>query len=80
MNFRALRLGDFCVHAAIFDHNDRGDFDVRAAISDRTVRCALSPPHTSRAPGFAAQDHARARDSNAAQGNTQDKEATLANL
>ncbi len=32
---------------------------------------ALSPPHTlrpSRAPGFATQDHAQARDSNAAQG------------
>jgi hypothetical protein len=56
------------------------DFRERAAIFDHTVRGALSPPHTSRAPGFAAQDHARARDSNAAQGNTQDMEATLANL
>ena len=56
------------------------DFRVRAAIFDHTVRGALSPPHTSRAPGFATQDHARARDSNAAQGNTQDMEATLANL
>ena len=44
------------------------------------TRGILSPPHTSRAPGFASQDHAQARDSNAAQGNTQDMEATLANL
>ncbi len=47
---------------------------------DHTVRGALSPPHTARAPGFATQDHARARVSNAAQGDTQDMEATLANL
>ncbi len=32
---------------------------------DHTVRGALSPPHTSRAPGFATQDHAQAQDSNA---------------
>ena len=55
-------------------------FHERAAIFDHTVRSALSPPHTSRAPGFATQDHARARDSNAAQGYTQDMEATLGNL
>ncbi len=42
---------------------------------DRTVRGALSSPHTPRAPGLATQDHAPARDSNAAQGNTQDMEA-----
>jgi hypothetical protein len=51
-----------------------------AAIFDHTVRGARFPPHTSRAPGFATQDHARVRDSNAAQGNAQDMEATLANL
>ncbi len=56
------------------------DFRERAAIFDHTVRGALSPPHTSRAPGFATQDHAQARVSNAAQGNTQDMEATSANL
>ena len=56
------------------------DFRERAAIFDRTVRGVLSPPHTSRAPEFATQDHARARVSNAAQGDTQDMEATLANL
>jgi hypothetical protein len=55
------------------------DFRERAAIFDHTVRGALSPPNTSRAPGFATQDHAQARDSNAAQGNTQDMEATSAN-
>ncbi len=55
-------------------------FRERAAIFDHTVRGALSPSHTSRAPAFATQDHARARDSNAAQGNTQDTEATSANL
>ncbi len=56
------------------------DFRERAAIFDRTARGALSTPHTSRAPGFATQDHAQARDSNAAQSNTQDIEATSANL
>jgi hypothetical protein len=56
------------------------DFRERAAIFDHTVWGALSPTHTSRAPGFATQDHARARDSNAAQGNAQDMEATSANL
>ncbi len=55
------------------------DFRERAAIFDHNLRGALSPPHTSRAPGFATQDQASARDSNAAQGNTQDMEATLAN-
>ncbi len=42
----------------------------------------LSSPgvHTSLAPGFAQQDHARARDFNAAQGNSKDMEATLAKL
>ncbi len=30
--------------------------------------CTTSPPHTSRAPGFATQNYAQARDSNAAQG------------
>ena len=79
------------VCAAIFNHTVRSanfparkasarDFRERAAIFDRTFLGVLSPPHTSRAPGFATQDHARARDSNAAQGNTQDTEATLANL
>ncbi len=33
---------------------DFRDFRERAAIFDHTVRGALSPPHTSRAPGFAA--------------------------
>ncbi len=56
------------------------DFRVRVAILDHTVRGAFSPPHTASAPGFATQDHAQARDSNAAQSDTQDKEATLANL
>ncbi len=56
------------------------DFRERAAIFDHTVRGAVSPPHNSKALGFATQDHARARDSNAAQGNTQDIEATSANL
>ncbi len=51
-----------------------------AAIFNHTLRGALSPPHTSRAPGFATQDRDQARDSNAAQGNTQDVEATSANL
>ncbi len=37
------------------------DFRERAAIFDHTVRVALSPPHTSKAPGFATQDHAQAR-------------------
>ncbi len=44
------------------------DIRERAATFDHTVRGALSPPHTSRAPGFATQDHARVGDSNAAQG------------
>ncbi len=52
------------------------DFRERAAIFDHTVLGALSPPHTSRAPGFATKDQAQARNSNAAQGNTQDTEAT----
>ncbi len=56
------------------------DFRERAAIFDNTVQGALSPPYPSRAPGFATQDHARARDSNAARGNTLDMDATLANL
>ncbi len=56
------------------------DFRERAAIFDHTVQGAFSPPHTSRAPGFATQDHAQARDSNAVQGNTQAMEATFANL
>ncbi len=42
------------------------DFRERAAIFNHTVGGALSPPHTSRAPGFGTQDHAQARDSNAA--------------
>jgi hypothetical protein len=36
------------------------------------------PPHTSRAPGFATQDHSLVRDSIAAQGITQDMESTSA--
>ena len=59
---------------------EKYDFRERAAIFDNTVRGVLSPPHTSRAPGFATKDQASARDSNAAQGNTQDMEATSANL
>ncbi len=61
------------------------DFQVRdlAAVFDHryTVRGALSPPHTSRVPQFATQVHGQARDMNlnAAQGNTQDMEATLEN-
>ena len=35
----------------------------RAAFCDRTVRSALSPPHTSRAPGAATQDQAGVLDS-----------------
>ncbi len=54
-----------------------GDFRVPAAFF---VRGALSRPHTSRAPGFACQKHAQARDSDAAQGNAQGMEATLATL
>jgi hypothetical protein len=57
-----------------------GDFRERAAMFDHTVRGALSRPHNSRAPGSATLDHARVRDSNAAQGNTQDMEATSVNL
>jgi hypothetical protein len=53
------------------------DFRERAAIFDHAVRGAL---YNARAPGFATHDHAQARDSNAAQGNTQDMEATSANL
>jgi hypothetical protein len=56
------------------------DFRERAAMFDHTVRGALSPLHTSRAPGFATQDHAQARELNAAQSLTQEMEATLANL
>ena len=56
------------------------DFRERAAILDHTVRGTLSTLHNSTAPGFATQDHARARDSNAVQGNTQYMEATSANL
>ncbi len=56
------------------------EFRDRVAMFDHTVRGALSPPHTERAPGFATQDHAQARDLNAAQGNTQVTEATSANL
>ncbi len=41
------------------------DFRERAATFNHGVRGALSPPHTSRAPGYATQDHARGRDSNA---------------
>ncbi len=58
----------------------------RATIYHHTGRGALSegPPHTSRAPEFATQDHVQARDSNATQGNAQaqdmDSEATSANL
>ncbi len=54
------------------------DFREWAAICDLSVRDALLK--TSRAPGFATQDHAEARDSNAAQGNTQDMYAISANL
>ncbi len=36
----------------------------------KTVLGALSSLHSSRASGFAAQDHAQVRDSNAVQGNT----------
>ncbi len=76
-----------CVTACQIDFRERG------AIFDHTVRGALSPPHTSRAPGFGTKDQASARDSNAAQGNTSliafakvasmswvYMEATLANL
>ncbi len=49
---------------------------------DHTVRGALSAPSTSRAqaPGFATQDRAKVRDSNAAKDNTQDMEANSENL
>jgi hypothetical protein len=60
--------------------NNNPHFREFAAIFYHNVRGALSPPHTSSAPGFAAQDHARVQDSNAAQGDTQDMEATLVNL
>ncbi len=56
------------------------NFRERAVIFDHTVRGAFSPPQASKAPGFATQDHAQARDLNAAQGNTQDMEANLKNL
>jgi hypothetical protein len=64
---------------------DLPDFDFRAraaAIFDDTVRCSLSPPHTSKALGFATQNDAQVRVLNAAQGdlNTPDVEATSANL
>ncbi len=60
-----------CFKLFLFD-----DFRERTAMFDHTVWGALSPPHTSRALGFTTQDHALARESNAAQGNTQDMEAT----
>ncbi len=43
-----------------------------AATFDHTLWGALSPPYTSRAPGSSTQNYARGRDSNAAQGDTQD--------
>jgi hypothetical protein len=52
----------------------------RAAILDHTARDDLSLPRTSRLPSFVTQHHTQARDSNAAQGNTQHMEATSKNL
>ncbi len=43
-------------------------------------RVPFPSPHLKAAGIFATQDHAKARDSNAAQGNTQDMEATSASL
>ncbi len=59
---------------------NQGDFRDCAVIVDHTVQGALPPPRTSsRTPGFATQDLAQARDSNAAQCNNQDMEATSVN-
>ncbi len=52
------------------------DFFEREVIFDHTVRDAPFPPRNKRTPGFATQDFAQARDSNAAQSNTQDIELT----
>ncbi len=66
-------------YAFRLSYPNSNDFREVAAIFDHTVRSALSHPRTSRAPGFTTPDHAYVRDSNAAQGNTQDMEAISAN-
>ncbi len=61
------------VYILIAGGNDQfasSDFRERAAMFDHTVRGALSPPHPTSVSGFATQDHAQVRDSNAAEGNT----------
>jgi hypothetical protein len=75
----AAATGRSCA-SFVFNCFSLSDFRERAAILDHTIRGALSPPNTSRVPGSATQCHAQARDSNAAQGNTQDRKATLAYL
>ncbi len=92
---RKMRIGEIlkALHNTVwFRHrmqHEQSDFRERATIFDHTVpnsvvvpsRGVLSPPHTPReGVGLTTQDHARSRDSNAAQGNIQDMEATLPNL
>ncbi len=67
----------------LVQHSNLGlghDFRERAAIFDDAVRGAPSLPHISTALGFATRDNTQVRTSNAAQGNTQDMEASSANL
>jgi hypothetical protein len=72
----AASHGSFCAAEVV----GAEDIHERSDILNQTIRCALSAPHTSRAPGFATQDIAQARHSNAALGNNQDMEATSVNL
>ncbi len=53
---------------------------MRVAFFDHDVRGAYSTLQNSIAQGFGIQDHARAQDSNAAEGNTKNMEATSADL
>ncbi len=46
-------------------------------ISTTLFGMSFYPPDTSRAPGFATQNHAQKRNSNATQSNTQNMEATF---
>ncbi len=64
----------------VFDFPFKELFRVRVAIIDHIVRGALSSSQTSSAAGSAAEDHARARDSNAATGIIQDMYANSAIL
>jgi hypothetical protein len=64
----------FLAFAAILEHFPRCPFKLRSMIfvsvqlpSTTLFGLPFSPPHSSRATSFAAQDHAQARESNAAQ-------------